>query len=212
LQNIFAEFYQVANPQGDRHDGLGLGLSIVQRLCDLLGHRIEVTSVPGKGSRFAISVPLAAPEVASVAPAAGMPIFHEPCRGKQVVVIDDDAMVLNGMRGLLASWGCDVVVAGNAPAALAAVHGLDRLPDLVISDYRLPAGRTGFEAIAHIRGACGAEIPAFLISGDTAPERLREAAASGFHLLHKPVQPNALRAMVSQLLKTKANATADISA
>jgi CheY-like chemotaxis protein len=110
-------------------------------------------------------------------------------------------MVVEGMRGLLSSWGCHVVVAGNDHAALAALAELHELPDLIISDYRLPAGRTGFEAIEQLRRAFGTTIPAFLISGDTAPERLREAAASGFHLLHKPVQPNALRAMVSQFLK-----------
>jgi CheY-like chemotaxis protein len=129
-------------------------------------------------------------------------LIAEPCRGKLVIVIDDDAMVLEGMQGLLSSWGCNVVVAGDDHAALAALGNLDKLPDLIISDYRLVAGRTGFEAIARLRDAFGAAIPAFLISGDTAPERLREAAASGFHLLHKPVQPNALRAMVSQFFKT----------
>jgi CheY-like chemotaxis protein len=205
LQDIFAEFYQVPSPHGDRRGGLGLGLSIVARLCSLLGHRIEVTSVPGKGSRFAVLVPLASAQVPLLEPEAMVLAIDEPCRGKQVVVIDDDTMVLEGMRGLLLSWGCHVVVAANDDAALAALAELHKSPDLVISDYRLPAGGTGFEAIAKLRSACGTTIPAFLISGDTAPERLREAAASGFHLLHKPLQPNVLRAMVSQFLKNDAS-------
>jgi signal transduction histidine kinase len=201
LQNIFAEFYQIAGPQGDRRGGLGLGLAIVERLCTLLDHRIEVTSNPGRGSRFAVSVPLASPGVAFPELTTQVPAIDEPCRGKQVVVIDDDAMVLAAMRGLLASWGCQAVTAGNVQAAITALAEHHTVPNLIISDYRLVAGETGFDAIARLRTAFGAAIPAFLISGDTAPERLREAAASGFHLLHKPVQPNALRAMVSQLLQ-----------
>jgi len=209
LQNIFAEFYQIAGPQGDRRGGLGLGLSIVQRLCSLLDHRIEVTSIPGKGSRFAILVPLASADVAFIEPKARAPIIDEPCRGKQVVVIDNDALVLEGMRWLLASWGCHVVTAPDDRAALTAVAKLGRLPDLIISDYRLSEGSTGFEAVAQLRSALGTAIPAFLISGDTAPERLHEAAASGFQLLHKPVQPNALRAIVSHFLKNDANVSCD---
>jgi len=205
LQNIFAEFYQIANPQGGRGGGLGLGLSIVQRLCSLLDHRVEVSSIPGKGSRFSILVPLASDDVALIEPKARAPTIDEPCRGKQVVVIDNDVMVLDGMRRLLASWGCHVVAAPDGRAALSAVAKLGRSPDLIISDYRLSEGKTGFEAIAQLRSALGTAIPAFLISGDTAPERLHEAAASGFHLLHKPVQPNALRAIVSQFLKNDAS-------
>jgi signal transduction histidine kinase len=200
LRNIFSEFYQIAGPELN-DGGLGLGLAIVERLCGLLDHRIEVTSTPGKGSRFSILVPLAEPHLQFVQPVAPIQLIEDPCAGKLVVVIDDDAMVLEGMCGLLASWGCRVVTADSGHAALVALAELHKLPDLIISDYRLPAGRTGFEAIAQLRSAFGATIPAFLISGDTAPERLREAVASGFHLLHKPVQPNALRAMVSQFLR-----------
>src|SRR4029453_507241 len=127
--------------------------------------------------------------------------IDEPCRGKQVVVIDDDAMGLAAIRGLLANWGCQAVTPANVQAAITALAEHHTVPNLIISDYRLVAGETGFDAIARLRTAFGAAIPAFLISGDTAPERLRGAAARGFHLLQKPVQPNALRAMVSQLLQ-----------
>jgi CheY-like chemotaxis protein len=116
-------------------------------------------------------------------------------------VIDDDALVLDGMRGVLKSWGCGVVTAASDDAAIAALAGHERPPDLIISDYRLRNGKTGFEAIARLRRAIGAPIPAFLISGDTAPERLRDARASGYHLLHKPVLPITLRAVVTRLLK-----------
>jgi CheY-like chemotaxis protein len=121
--------------------------------------------------------------------------------GRLVVVIDDDALVLDGMRGLLQSWGCQVVTAETDKAALASLADHARPPDLIISDYRLAHGDTGFDVIRRLRNALHAQIPAFLISGDTAPERLREASASGYYLLHKPVLPMSLRAVVSQLLK-----------
>jgi CheY-like chemotaxis protein len=118
-----------------------------------------------------------------------------------VVVIDDDALVLDGMRGVLKSWGCSVVTATSGDAALAALSERERGPDIIISDYHLRDGKTGFDVIEGIRRAFGTSIPAFLISGDTAPERLREARASGYYLLHKPVLPMTLRSVVSQLLK-----------
>jgi len=132
--------------------------------------------------------------------------------GKFVVVIDDDPLVLDAMRGVLKSWGCDVLTAKSDSAALAALARDGRQPDLIISDYRLGDARTGFEVIEHVRGAIGADIPAFLISGDTAPERLREASASGYYLLHKPVLPMTLRSVVSQVLKAHAERCAETSA
>jgi signal transduction histidine kinase/FixJ family two-component response regulator len=197
-RNVFAEFHQLSTAEQDRRSGLGLGLAIVERLCRLLDYPIELTSRPGKGSRFVISVPLTAPvKPAEQAPQAAV----DQAMGKSVVVIDDNALVLDGMRGVLKGWGCDVVTATCEDAALAALSKGERPPDIIISDYRLNNGRTGIEAIERIRRTFGAPIPAFLISGDTAPERLREARASGYYLLHKPVLPITLRAVVSQLLK-----------
>src|SRR5207253_6276422 len=114
---------------------------------------------------------------------------------------DDDALVLDSMTGLLQSWGCRLVAAHSLHDALATLAAKAGRPDLIISDYRLADGYSGIAAIERLRAEFGAAIPAFLISGDTAPERLQEARASGHHLLHKPVRPMALRAILSQLLK-----------
>jgi signal transduction histidine kinase len=116
--SIFGEFYQLATVKRDRRSGLGLGLAIVDRLCRLLDYPIELTSRPGKGSRFVISVPLTAP-----VPLAEHPLQDSvnQAMGKTVVVIDDDTMVLDGMRGVLKSWGCRVVTATSADTALAAL-------------------------------------------------------------------------------------------
>jgi len=206
-KNIFGEFYRLESGKSDRRGGLGLGLAIVERLGRLLDHPIEVTSIVGKGSRFSVSVPKASKRQQPVAQARVSPTTSmDPVAGKLIVVIDDDALVLDGMRGVLRSWGCKVVGAESEAAARALLAELGEPPDLIISDYRLANGESGIDAIEGLRSALGATIPAFLISGDTAPERLREAAASGYHLLqlHKPVPLMRLRAMVNRLVKTSA--------
>jgi two-component system, sensor histidine kinase len=202
-RKIFGEFYRLANAAKTNQARLGLGLAIIDRLCAVLDHPIELTSRLGKGSRFGVTLPMAAARVQAqteIDPPTQDAI--DVTRGKLVVVIDNDVRVLEGMGGLLQNWGCRVVSTTTPEAALAAVSefGAAARPDLVISDFHLGDGQTGITAIAKLREAFGA-IPAFVMSGDTAPERLREAQRSGHHLLHKPVQPMMLRAMVSRSLK-----------
>jgi signal transduction histidine kinase/ActR/RegA family two-component response regulator len=197
---IFGEFYRLSEPDWE-HRGLGLGLAIVDRLCRMLGHPIELRSTPGKGSVFAVSVPIApankrAIEVLAVTRSqAALP------NGKLVLVIDDDPLVLESMGGIFRRWGCQVVTADSDRKALRAITEHDRLPDVIISDYSLANGHTGIEAIEWLRQELAAPISAFLISGDTDPALLHEAKAKGFHLLHKPVDPMALRAMFNQAVK-----------
>jgi signal transduction histidine kinase/CheY-like chemotaxis protein len=202
-QRIFGEFYQMAGTAEVRSGGLGLGLAIVDRLGRLLGHKVELDSRTGRGSRFSVTVPLAAQVSAAEVPAPASAVA-DPARGKRVLVIDDDTLVLDGMRGILQSWGCQVETATSGDAALAALAKNGGLPDLIISDSGLADGATGIEAIRRLRAAAGAPIPAFVITGDTAPERLREASENGFHLLHKPVSPMALRTTLNRLLRATA--------
>jgi signal transduction histidine kinase/CheY-like chemotaxis protein len=207
-RNIFGEFYQLDGATRDRAGSLGLGLAIVDRLCCLLDHPIELSSQVGRGSRFSVSVP-AAPAGAGVTEAAATSLsvaLAEP--GKLIVVIDDDAAVRESTRGLLQRWGCRVATAACEDTVLARLAELGGTPDLIICDYRLAHGQTGFELINRLRGACGAQIPAFLISGDTSPERLREAHEEGYYLLHKPVRPSTLRSLVRRLLTDEDAGTA----
>jgi signal transduction histidine kinase len=201
-RNIFGEFYQLDSGEKDRRGGLGLGLALVDRLCGLLDHPFELTSSVGRGSRFSVLVP-SAPAVTAQAPLDLPRALVDSEHGKLVMVIDDNELVRDGTRGLLKSWGCLVVTAESEDAAMAKLADHVRRPDLIISDYHLAQGKAGFELIDRLRRACGAQIPAFLISGDTAPERLREASDSGYYLLHKPVLPITLRSVVSQLLKNQ---------
>lgn len=202
-QYIFGEFHRLAAPERDHRSGLGLGLAIVERLGRLLEYPVELSSRLGKGSRFAVSVPLVAERGGPAEAPVSSAMPADPVRGKVIMVIDDDALVLDSMRGLLQSWDCIVATAASGPEALARLAELGETPDVIVSDYRLADGKSGIEAIESLRGALGVAIPAFLISGETVPERLRDASASGFLLLHKPVPPMALRAVLNRFLKAR---------
>lgn len=201
---IFGEFYRADNAAGGQGAGLGLGLSIVDRLCRLLGHSIELTSTVGRGSRFTVTMPLTAARAIAAPSSPPAPAALDASVGKLIVIIDDDPLVLDGMGGLLRSWGCRVVSADSVAAALNGLPKHSPSPDLIISDYHLSSERTGIEAIERLRDRFGISIPAFLISGDTNSEPLQEARVGGYLLLHKPLEPLTLRAMLSRMLKKPA--------
>jgi CheY-like chemotaxis protein len=193
---VFREFHQLGNAERDRRKGLGLGLAIAQGLARALGQELSLASTPGRGSVFRLTLHAAG---AGVVAELGEPLPARPrVFDLRVLVIDDDESVRTGMRQLLGAWGCacDVADSIEEAQALARAHR----PGLVISDYRLRELRTGAEALAALRAEFGANLPALLITGDTAPQRLREARATGVPLLHKPVLPSQLyRAMTAVL-------------
>ena len=197
-QYIFDEFYQIPDPDRDRRGGLGLGLAIVDRFRRLLDHPVALTSRLGKGSCFSIEVPLCAARMANDAPSLAVDFAQASAAAGVVLVVDDDPMVLEAMRGLLESWGYRAIT-GGSHEAIEAIVAVAPKPDLIIADFHLSGGRTGMETIAHVRTAFGAEIPAFLVSGDTSPERLQQARAQGYTLLHKPVSPMTLRSLAVKL-------------
>jgi signal transduction histidine kinase/CheY-like chemotaxis protein len=200
-QLIFSEFYRLGEPNRDQGGGLGLGLAIVDRLCRLLAYPVEVRSTLEKGSCFSIAVPTARAPAETVKPQVAARMRSVASESKLVVVIDDDPLVLEGMGGLIRSWGCSVVTGNTDGAVLAGLAKYDVPPDVIISDYHLRNGKTGIDVITRLRNTLTARIPAFLMSGDTDPEPLREAQANGYSLLHKPVDPAALRAVLTKVLK-----------
>jgi signal transduction histidine kinase/CheY-like chemotaxis protein len=205
-QRIFAEFYRLPHSAHHSQSGLGLGLAIVERLCVLLQHSIELNSVLGKGSVFRIIVPQIAPQVEIADAARAVRDEIEKFDEKLAVIIDDDPLVLNSMAGLLEKWGCLVVASSSCEAVLNMLAKYDRPPDLIISDYHLSQGRTGIQAITLLREALGVAIPAFLMTGDTDLERLSDVRSRGYHLLKKPVSPRAMRAMLTHFFKKQAAA------
>lgn len=189
-REIFEEYVQVDNSARDREQGLGLGLAIVRRISELLAHPVSVRSELGRGSTFAVAVPLAA------APAMAAPPLPEPDAPQPwrlVLVIDDDALVLMGLVAMLERWGARTLSASSGLEAVEKLRGSTTLPDLIIADYRLRRGETGFAAIDGVRRAAGHPIPALLLTGDTAPDILRDARSRDLRLLHKPVSPADLR-------------------
>ena len=203
---IFREFYQLENPERDRRKGLGLGLAIVERLSRLLDHPIQLRSTVGKGSVFSVTVPLGAREnyvpIETTVDTAG--VFD--LSGSLVLVIDDEGAVQEGMSALLRKWQCEVLTAGSGREMLQQLVSVQRLPDLIICDYRLRAGENGIEVIELLRNEFNVDIPSLLVTGDTAPDRLRDAEASGLPILHKPLNPARLRTLIANLLRERSNA------
>ena len=200
-QNIFGEFFQLTAPERYRYGGLGLGLAIVDRLRLLLNHQIDLASTVGRGSRFAILVPMADESVTPTEPVDSPRPAVFAVEGKVILVIADAPIVLEGTGGLLGKWGYSVLTAGSDEAALIRLAERQQRPDLIISDYHLASGKTGIRAIEQVNAAFGSSIPAILISGDTAPEPLRDAKDRGYILLHKPVDPMRLRAVMHEFFR-----------
>ncbi len=204
--NIFREFFQLAQPQLDTSKGLGLGLAIVDRLVKLLGHRIELRSAPGKGSVFALEVPITpnAGRLSAVAEQVSVHLDQEveksPLAGKRLLIVDDDAAVLSGTTGILTSWGCQVSAAASVAQVEQFLHDGVKW-DLIVSDYQLGNNTNGIDVIELVRQHQNQRIPCILISGDTSPTVLKLASVSGHHLLHKPVRPAKLRSLIEHLLE-----------
>lgn len=196
---IFEEFYQVRGAGGPRaHAGMGLGLAIVRRLAALLGHRVEVDSRVGRGSRFAVVAPRAHPDAAR----AGRDRRQRPAAiaGALVGVIDDDPASIDAMGALFATWGADVAGAADAPQLLAALGRAERYPDLVVADLRLADGGSGADAVRTLRDELGFVVPALLVSGEVGAAAERDARAAGLMLLGKPVVPAVLHALSAALI------------
>jgi len=181
-ERVFEEFYQLDNPERNRKKGLGLGLAIVRRLVDLMQLRLDLVSAPDRGSRFTLILPAAEAGLDKIA--AEAPRVPPALEELRVLVVDDESLVRDGMRTLLEELGCRVTLADGTAQALAAAK--IEMPDILLADLRLRDGAHGIATVQAIRDIYPG-LPALLISGDTAPARLREAHDAKLKLLHKPV-------------------------
>ena len=189
---IFIEFQQLHNNHRDREQGLGLGLALVRRLCDLLGHSLSLSSQVGRGSVFAVAITRGDPGLLSSNKTVASPHSWD-LNGRRILVIDDESEILQAMQTLLLKWGCDVVVAESLTEA---IDKIEFIPELVLSDLRLRGDETGIQAIDGVREKFGDSIPGVLITGDTDPERIKLVKQSEYELLQKPVRPAQLRAVI----------------
>ncbi len=193
---VFKEFQRL--DQGAKAArGLGLGLSIVERIARILDHKIGLRSAPGKGSTFSVEVPVAAAVTGKAAarPAAAVPAT--PLEGVIVLCIENEPQVLAGMEALLSNWGTHVLGASDLEAALALIKKSGVRPDVLLIDYHLDEGN-GIEAIVRLRQDFGADLPAALITADRSPQVREDARAIDVLVLNKPVKPAALRAFLAQ--------------
>jgi two-component system, sensor histidine kinase len=201
LDLIFQEFYQIDNPERDRSKGLGMGLAIVRRLSDLLGHELQVRSMPGRGSVFRVLVPSAiegAPDAAQLG-ADTLPPRIE--RNVTVLLIDDERAIREAMRELLTPLHVELLAAATIEEACRMAGATPRPIDLILSDWRLRGDEDGIEAVRRVRRLTGATTPAVLITGETSAAIVKLAHANGLVVLHKPLQPKELLRLIKPLAR-----------
>jgi signal transduction histidine kinase/ActR/RegA family two-component response regulator len=200
---IFDEFVQIGNPERDRRKGLGLGLAIAQRTAALMDARVSVRSRPGKGSVFCIDLLRGEPDLTAVEaePASA----DDLVRGLSVLVVDDEQTVREALGLLLGRWGvkADVVESGAEAEAMFATGARYRI---LLADYRLRGGETGFDVVRIARAAQSPPPVCCLITGDMDPDLISDARAMDVALLHKPLRPAKLRALLNHLASDTARA------
>ncbi len=201
LPRIFDEFFQTDNPERDRSKGLGMGLSIARRTCDLLGHPLTVRSAPGWGSCFSVTVPMAPPQpaLAEDPSSNNWEITQEPLVGLQGLIIEDDAMASDALFDLLKTWKSIPHAAEGLESARALVAG-GMSPDFIVSDHRLRGNENGIDAVLALRELTARNIPACLITGDMDKAVADRARSLGISLLYKPARPAALRELIMSIL------------
>lgn len=184
-QAVFEEFVQLDNTARNREQGLGLGLSIVSRAAQLLNHALTLRSMPGRGTMFSITVTRARDFTPRDMPA---PVQAPAQQTGTVIVVDDDTSVREALDDLLSAHGYEVIAAAGVGQARERLEGRDVTALMIFADYRLGENLTGVEAIQTIQRLLARPARAVIITGDTSPDRIREAQASGYPLLHKPLE------------------------
>lgn len=198
IDRVFDEFYQVDNPERNRMKGLGLGLFIVRRLCDLLDAKIHLASELGTGSTFTLVLKDAVSKLPANSDEVTAKIIGN-INGLRILVIDDEVLVRDSTRLLLESWGCQVNTHANLDEALEYLASSKQVPDALIVDYRLRNHQNGVECIREIQLKLGVNLPSLIITGDTAPERVKELEDSQIPFIHKPIDANQLRGFLGAI-------------
>ena len=196
FEDIFEEYYQIDNSIRDRSKGLGLGLAIVKHVARVLGHSLNVESVPGHGSTFSVDVPLGkhADAEHSEKPVQNA---HPRTESPTVLLVEDDASIVDATTLLLEAAGMHVHSALNGQEALARLAA-GAVPDVIVTDYRLPGGN-GASVIRQVRQATGRDLPAILVTGDTSTLDAEAKALERCKVMHKPVDTDELLASIAQL-------------
>ncbi|MFY0676946.1 MAG: PAS domain S-box protein [Neptuniibacter sp.] len=199
IEHIFQEFHQLDRDKGKDRQGVGLGLAIVDRISKILKHPLTVHSVEGKGSVFAVEVPIAKrldnkwekPSVSQSVP--------DLVAGTSILVIDNEENILASMYALLQQWGCDVMIATTAKEAIQLCREDCFIPEIILADYHLDDNAVGTEAIKILRKEFNLEIPGVMLTADRSTECRQMFRSMGLPVLNKPVKPGKLRALITHL-------------
>lgn len=194
--SIFTEFHQVDNSERNQKKGLGLGLSIVKRLCDLQDWPISLISSESTGSRFTFVVPLG--DLNNIKEDKKTNSSFGNFNRENIVIVEDDDQIRSGLESLLTSWNCNTLSYSTIQECLDDLATRPDIPGLILSDYRLQNNETGIELIKKIREQKNNTIPAIIITGETGPEQLIEAKNSGLIIIHKPIKAAILRRVMTQ--------------
>lgn len=196
LDKVFDEYHQVSNEARNREEGIGLGLSVVKKMCQLLKIPVELASVLGNGTTFSLRLPVGQLSIA-VTPSESAQTGLE---GRRVVVIDDDVQLLAAVTQIMQDWQCQSLSAASLDECLQKLVAEKFVPDIILSDYRLGGGVNGIDVIKAVRMQLGLDVPAVLMSGDTDPALVKSIREQHYYLIHKPVKPTHLRKTMRNLL------------
>ena len=190
---VFEEFVQLGNPERDRSQGIGLGLSIVRRIVELLDLPLELGETPGGGTTVTLLIPPGRVPLASPSGAAPIAERDEAQQlSLTVMVVDDEEGIRLAMEGFLVHHGCLVLAVDSGDQAIATLVETGCRPDAVVCDYRLRRDERGTAVVVRIREHCGRQVPAILVTGDTGVDDLRDLRLSALQVLHKPCDPATL--------------------
>ncbi len=202
LQKIFTEFWRAPGTPASDEGSMGLGLAIVQRICQLLGTEIKVQSELGKGSTFGLTIGLGNPQLVTDPAGDNQRQVVVGFHGCPIAVVDDNAQVLRSMVRLLEDWDCRVIAAATVEELLTTLIDLDITPRLLMADYHLADGATGIDAITAINAEIATPAPAIMISSDNSRKLRQQLQTLDIPLLTKPVEAARLRALMQHLLAT----------
>ena len=193
-KRVFNEFHQVDAGDSRHGRGLGLGLSIVERLCQLLDIAVTLESQDGEGSRFTLSIPAGQRNrISTQMPSQDVSMSEN----LSVLILENDQHIRYGMEVLLQSYGCMTLCAADVQTAINVLDTSENVPDIILADYHLNDNMTGTQAILDLRDFLGVDIPALLITGDTSTDSEREAASYDLPILYKPVESDKLIAAIN---------------
>ena len=199
-KEIFEEFRRLDEFDGDQERGLGLGLAIADRIAGMLGHPLSLRSWLGRGSVFAVAVPLGDLAAVALPRPDTYDLDEDRLVGRCILCLENEPAVLSGIEALLSSWGCRTVAVRDRESAMGWVLKGGAAPDILLVDYHLDRGESGLELAEEMQELWGSRVPSIVITADHTQDAQSAASTRGCQILRKPVKPAALRAVMNRIL------------